>query len=86
VEQQADLDIRGAEVVEYLPWGSFVEIVRRLDLHDQPVVDDHVDALLGKLLTLVRHANARFSSYSMTPRDKLALERHHVYLLEEAEA
>jgi hypothetical protein len=86
VEKEGNLDVRGAEVIEYLPWGGFVKIVCGLCLHDQPVVDNHVYALLSELLTFVPYANTHFSSYTMTPRQQLALESRDVYVLEESKA
>jgi hypothetical protein len=76
----------GAKIVEDLPWGGFVKVVCGLCLHDQPVVDNHVYALLSELLAFVPYANTHFSSHTMTTRQELALESHDAYVLEESKA
>lgn len=63
-----------------------MELVCRLDLDDQLVVDDHVEPLVGELFTLVHDTNADFPPYLMTATSELSLQRHHINVLEKAEA
>jgi hypothetical protein len=46
MKEEADFEVAGAEIVEYLPWSGFVELVCGLGFHNEFLVDEHVDSLL----------------------------------------
>src|SRR5687768_1212605 len=86
VEEEADFEIGGAEIIVELARGCPVQFVRGLRLDDEAAVHDHVEALAGELLTLVRHTDGDFACDRVAAREELALEGHDVDVLEEAEA
>jgi hypothetical protein len=45
MEEQSDLEIRGAEVVQQLPMSGFVKVERGFRLDDYPTVDNQIESL-----------------------------------------
>ena len=86
MKQEANLQISSAQVVVNLSVCTLVGLIRRLDLDDQLVVNDHVKPLVRELFTLVHDTNADFPPYLMTASSELALQGHHIDVLEKAEA
>jgi hypothetical protein len=61
-----------------------VELVSGLCLHHQPPIDDHVEAVLGEVVTLIKDLDRDLARNMMLPRNELALEGHHVHMFEES--
>ncbi len=63
-----------------------MELVRRLRFDHQPLINEHVDSLLGQVLALLVYADAGLPCDAMATRPQLPLERRDVNVLEESEA
>ena len=86
VQEKAYLELRSAEIVQELTFRCLWSFECRLSLDDQPLVDDHVDALHCQNVPLIRHVRAYLASNPMPTHVKLPLERHHIDMLVKAEA
>ena len=47
VQQQANLDVGGFEVIEDLRFGGFAQVTDRLDVDHDPTIDDEVSSELA---------------------------------------
>ena len=86
MQQEVYFEARGAEIVEHLSVGSFVELECRFGFDDELLVHDHIDSLNAEDMFLVSHVDIDLSRHSMTAGEQLTFERHHVDVLEKAEA
>ena len=86
VQQEPDFKARCTEIIEELALGHGGELRTRFRLDDNLVIDDHVDALHGEDVLLVRDVNAEFSRDAMPTLDQLTLEGHHIDVFEKAES
>ena len=85
MEQQPDFELRGSQVIEYLPASRLVEFRSRLCLDQNLSVDDHVDALITELDTLISDHDTDFARDFMTSIAKLVLKCEHIEMLEKTE-
>ena len=83
VQQEANLEVRRAQVVINLSQRSSVKFGRRLDLYNELVVDHHVQALLGELFALVHDTNPDLAPYRMAAASEFSFQRQNVDVLEE---
>lgn len=74
MQQQANLERRGAQVVEQLPRRGPIEPFCRLHLDDDLVVDDKIQTLRRQLDALVVDAGGILTSDAMASRNELTLE------------
>jgi len=75
-----------AEIVVDLSRSGTVQLIRRLDLHHQFFIDDHVEALSNDLLAFVVDWDEHLSSYRMSTCAQLPFERRYIHLLEKPES
>jgi hypothetical protein len=59
-----------------------VELVGGLSLHHKLPIDNHVEAVLSQVLTLIKDLDGDLAGNMMLSRDELALEGHHVHMFE----
>jgi hypothetical protein len=63
-----------------------VELARRFDLYHQLPVDNHIQSLLRKRVTLVKDRYGDFTRNTMPTLDQLPLQRHYINMLEKSES
>jgi hypothetical protein len=78
MEQKTDLELRGTQITEELQGCTRVEALAGFDLHDQPVIDEHVKGLPCEGLAAVVNHHRDLSRDSVALRDQLAFEGKRV--------
>ena len=71
VQEEADFEARGAEIVVQLACGGPVQLVCGLRLHHQSVVHQHVQSLHAELVALVHDAHADLAGDLVAARAEL---------------
>jgi hypothetical protein len=61
-----------------------MELVGGFGFHDQLPVNNHVEALLGEVVSLIKDLDGDLAGHAVLARDKLTLQSHHIYMLEES--
>ena len=61
-----------------------MELVGGFSLHDEFLIDNHVESVLGEVVTLIKHLHGDLASNTVLTLDELALQSHHVDMLEES--
>lgn len=84
VQQEADLEIRGAQVVVDLTRRGPVKLGCGLRFNDELVIDEHVQSFAAKLFAFVHHHDAHFARDRMASPAQLPLESHDIEVLPEA--
>ena len=83
MQEKSDLEGGRAQIAVDLPLGGPGEIGTGLDLHDDPVVHEHVEALGRERLPFVRDLDADFPAHAMSARAQLPFHRLDVHALQE---
>src|SRR5262245_46874332 len=81
VKEEADVDVRAAQVVVELTTGIAVQLLGRLDLNHEPFVDHHVELLASDFDAFVTHRRAQLPRDSPPSAAELDLECRSVDLL-----
>src|SRR5690348_17708908 len=71
VEQQANLEVCRTQIVEQLCTANLRRLLLRLHLNDETVVDEHVEALVRQLVSLIEDRHADFARHVMASRAQL---------------
>jgi hypothetical protein len=83
--ENANLQIGRTKAVEQLRSGVLGQLGACLGFYYDLLIHDHIDALYAKLLSFVRDSSPYFARHSMSTRQKLSLQRHHVEVFEKSE-
>ena len=85
MQEKTKLEARCPQIILNLPHGTVVEGPSGFDFYDQPLVDDHVEALPGDLLSFIEYWNRYFATDFVPPIPQLACKRCNVYMFQESE-
>jgi hypothetical protein len=86
VQEQTDFELGRAEVVVELPFRIAMKVLRRFDLEDHFVIDDHVESLMRDISAGVLNEDVQLPVRTVAAMKQLAFERRRVNVLEKAEA
>jgi hypothetical protein len=86
VQEQTDFELGRAEVVVELPFRIAMKVLRRFDLEDHFVIDDHVESLMRDISAGVLNEDVQLPVHTVAAMKQLAFERRRVNVLEKAEA
>ena len=85
VQEQTDFELGRAKVVVELPFRVTMQVLRRFDLEDHFVIDDHVESLMRDVGSGVLNEDVQFPVDPMSSMEQLPFERSRVNVLEKTE-